>query len=53
MTWRTSSYSGDNGDCVEVARAEDTVYLRDTKNRAGDHLTIPCSAWRALLTELD
>ncbi|MFE9384324.1 DUF397 domain-containing protein [Streptomyces sp. NPDC007025] len=32
--WRTSSYSGGNGDCVEVATdLPHTVPVRDTKQR--------------------
>ncbi|TCP54202.1 uncharacterized protein DUF397 [Tamaricihabitans halophyticus] len=52
VPWRTSSYSGSNGACVEVARADGAVQVRDTKNRAGGQLTIPGAAWRALLDEL-
>ncbi|WP_062214223.1 DUF397 domain-containing protein [Streptomyces sp. NBRC 109706] len=31
-TWFKSSYSGGNGDCVEVAFLDETVALRDTKH---------------------
>lgn len=31
--WRTSSYSGNQGNCVEVAHSLDR--LRDSKNQAG------------------
>jgi hypothetical protein len=49
-TWRKSTYSGANGaSCVEVAAAPASVLVRDTTNRAGAVLTIPASAWRALL----
>ena len=38
-TWRTTSYSGTNGNCVEVADAGGTVKVRDTQDRAGaDHI---------------
>ncbi|MEU4214059.1 DUF397 domain-containing protein [Actinoplanes sp. NPDC026623] len=31
--WRTSSRSGGNGDCVEVAITDEGVAVRDTKDR--------------------
>jgi hypothetical protein len=44
MDWRTSSYSGSNGSCVEVASA-DGVMVRDTTDREGSTLDIPVGAW--------
>lgn len=50
LTWRKSTYSGDpNGDCVEVARAEVAVLVRDSKNAAGPVLAFPVVQWRAFL----
>ena len=47
--WRKSSYSGDNGgECVEVATAG-TVLVRDTTDRNGPVLAIPCDAWRTFI----
>jgi hypothetical protein len=44
--WRTSSYSGSNSNCVEVAAASRArVLLRDTKDREGSVLTFPPNAW--------
>lgn len=31
MTWRKSTFSGANGDCVEVAVADDRVAMRHSK----------------------
>jgi hypothetical protein len=47
-TWRTSSYSGSNGgECVEVAgHPEDSVLVRDTRNRDGGMLRFSSAAWR-------
>ena len=43
--WRTSSYSGTNGNCVEVGDTTHTVLVRDTKDRAGVVLRVPAGAW--------
>jgi hypothetical protein len=50
--WRTSSYTGGQGNCVEVADASRTVMVRDTKDRDGAVLTIPASAWRQFTSSL-
>jgi hypothetical protein len=48
--WGKSSYSsGDDANCVEVATSSTTVGVRDTKDRAAGHLTIPAPAWTAFL----
>ncbi|GAA4554221.1 DUF397 domain-containing protein [Amycolatopsis samaneae] len=49
--WRTSSYSGEQGSCVEV-RLSPVVGVRDTKDREGGQLALPAAAWRALLTTI-
>ncbi|MEV6707960.1 DUF397 domain-containing protein [Micromonospora wenchangensis] len=43
--WRTSSRSGSEGDCVEVAAFTDAVAVRDSKDRPGPVLTFPPAAW--------
>jgi hypothetical protein len=48
--WRTSSYSGTSGNCVEVAPAPDAVLVRDSKDRTGPTLTVPITAWHAFLS---
>jgi len=48
-TWRTSSRSSGNGQCVEVAITPDGVAVRDTKNRAGGHLEFTHAEWTALV----
>jgi hypothetical protein len=50
MTWRKSSFSGEKGDCVEVAPAVDGVAVRDSKDPDGPvlHFTKPeLAAWIA------
>ena len=49
LTWRKSSYSSDNGVCVEIAHLPDgRIAVRDSKNLAAGHLTTPCGAFRSL-----
>jgi hypothetical protein len=48
VTWRKSSYSGQEAECVEVALAQ-VVRIRDTKDRPGGTLEIPTRSWDAFL----
>jgi len=48
-TWRKSTYSGTEADCVEVAVAA-RVGVRDTKNRAAGALEVPVASWGAFVT---
>ena len=50
IVWHTSSYSGNGGDCVEVATTPDAVLVRDSKDRNGPALTVPTSDWWAFFT---
>jgi Domain of unknown function (DUF397) len=43
--WRRSTYSGSNGNCVEVGAGDPAVLVRDTKNRAGAVLAFTPDAW--------
>lgn len=51
-SWRTSSYSGDNGTCVEVGFASVAVAVRDTKDRAGGMLAVSCDEWASFVTRV-
>ena len=44
--WRTSSYSNNGGECVEVASAGRVIGVRDTKDRAGVVLRVPAQTWQ-------
>ena len=50
--WRKSSYSGTQGDCVEIARIGMNVAVRDSKHAALGHLAMPRRDFAALLTEI-
>jgi Domain of unknown function (DUF397) len=42
--WRVATYTGGNGNCVEVADAAAAVMVRDTKDRDGKTISIPADA---------
>ncbi len=44
--WHKSSFSGNGGNCVEVAGHANRVLVRDTKNRQGAVLRFTPDAWR-------
>ena len=49
LTWRTSSYSGNNGgQCVEVA-AGALVFVRDSKDPHGPVLEIAPGMWQEFI----
>jgi hypothetical protein len=48
--WRKSSYSGGQGNCVEVAvMPGNIVAVRDSKDRAGAELIFSGNAWTAFV----
>lgn len=48
MKWRKSTYSSDDGNCVEVADLDGGARaVRDSKNPDGGHLTFTGSEWAA------
>ncbi|MDG9720394.1 DUF397 domain-containing protein [Streptomyces sp. DH24] len=50
LQWFKSSYSGGSGtECVECARVEAGVLIRDSKQRKGATLTIADEPWLALI----
>ncbi|MEU3015867.1 DUF397 domain-containing protein [Nocardiopsis sp. NPDC007018] len=50
LTFRKSSYSSTNRDCVEVADLPGASAVRDTQNRDAGHLTFASQEWAAMLS---
>jgi hypothetical protein len=49
-TWRKSSYSGSQTNCVEVGNATGGVIkVRDTKDRQRKAITVSTDAWRRFM----
>lgn len=49
LEFRKSSYSGSQGNCVEVADLTGEYFMRDTQNRDSGHLAFGSAEWAALL----
>ncbi|WP_434739285.1 DUF397 domain-containing protein [Micromonospora sp. SH-82] len=49
VTWRTSTRSGANGNCVEVAQLTNAVALRDSKDPSGPALVFMSREWVAFI----
>lgn len=47
ITWRKSTRSNTDGQCVEVADVPRGQAVRDSKDRDGTALTFPTAAWAA------
>ena len=50
--WRKSSYSTSQENCVEVARADDTVAVRDSKDPNGGTLRVTPTTFGRFLESL-
>ncbi|WP_406464219.1 DUF397 domain-containing protein [Streptomyces sp. NBC_00111] len=52
LCWLKSTYSGNQGDCVEVARPASGVAVRDSTALAGPVLTFAATAWQSFIGEI-
>jgi Domain of unknown function (DUF397) len=50
--WRKSSYSTQNGSCVEVANHAGAVAVRDSKNPHGPALIVSRDEWASFITRV-
>ncbi len=51
--WYTSSYSGGNGSCIEVARnLPGAVGVRDSKHRHGPKLIFTSGQWQRFAAQV-
>jgi len=51
LVWRTAIASG-GGDCVQVARDEAEILVRDSKDTAGPRHAFGARAWGSFLTQV-
>jgi hypothetical protein len=49
VTWRKSSRSGLNGNCVEFTQSDNTIAVRDSKNPTGQTLRFTAREWRRFI----
>jgi hypothetical protein len=52
LTWRKSRASNGGDGCVEVAKSDSSVLLRDSKNRSGAILEISHPQWREFVRRM-
>ena len=50
--WRVATYTGGNGNCVEVGNTDRAILVRDTKDRTGGTLTFPAATWQSFTNSL-
>jgi uncharacterized protein DUF397 len=50
--WHKSSYSGGQGNCVEVAPLRDGIAVRDSKNPSGPVLRFSADDWQAFVSNI-
>jgi hypothetical protein len=51
LEWRTSSFTANGSNCVEVALTAE-VLVRDSKAPQGGHLVISASSWARFLNDV-
>ena len=49
VEWRKSSYTADQGNCVEAASGERGITVRDSKDPDGPRLVVCPEDWRVFM----
>ncbi|MGH3391688.1 MAG: DUF397 domain-containing protein [Actinomadura sp.] len=52
LIWRKSRASGGDTECVEVARFDRSMLVRDSRDSDGEPLVLSNTQWRQLLTRI-
>ncbi|MBT2440917.1 DUF397 domain-containing protein [Streptomyces sp. ISL-36] len=52
LDWFKSSYSGGEGECIEVALTPATIHVRDSKNPALPSITLSPAPWAEFVRRL-
>lgn len=50
--WRVSSYTGGNGDCVEIAQVKRQTAVRDSKDPDGPKLVLSTQTVRSFFDQM-
>ncbi|MGW6902926.1 DUF397 domain-containing protein [Streptomyces sp. NPDC054940] len=52
LHWFKSSYSGDQGECLEIALTPTTIHIRDSKTPTTPAVQIAPTTWTTFLNSL-
>jgi hypothetical protein len=52
LTWHKSSHSSDGGNCVEMAKLDSSVLVRDSGDRSGPVLEFKPAQWVGLMRRI-
>jgi hypothetical protein len=52
LTWRKSTHSADQGNCIEVGEVSASVLVRDSQDHSGPILVLSPGQWRRLLSHI-
>ncbi|WP_405537319.1 DUF397 domain-containing protein [Streptomyces sp. NBC_00075] len=52
-TWFKSSYSGQNGECIEIRLWTDGIDVRDSKHLSGPVVVVGAAAWLSFLAGME
>ncbi|MFD5795358.1 DUF397 domain-containing protein [Streptomyces diastatochromogenes] len=52
LCWFKSSYSGDQGECMEIALTPAIIHIRDSKHPTAPTLEVTPTTWTTFLASL-